>query len=360
MTIAEDFNQGTQPPTFHKVFNNWDIVTEGWFIALESKKLKKGQVRTVAVNGQKIAFFRGVSGDVYAVDAYCPHMGVDLGLGKVMGEELRCFFHHWRFDGRGECTDIPCGEPFPSRAHLNAYAIREKYGHIWVWPDSSTIDQVLEVPGLEGKQLLYKRGASYERTCHYHITMINGIDPQHLRTVHNIHIDMELAIDEVKKNHIQFTLKGKFPDATLMERVGKFFLGEEYSYSMKYADGCLAALTMMKGAKLFGRFPLPELYMLFAYSMLEKGRISVVPIYVNEKGKGVFGYLRGRFLLWLTKRFFMMLQGEDGKVYENIRFNSTALLKLDAPVARYIGYINRLKPSIWSKQSTAVSLQKTE
>ena len=51
----------------------------------------------------------------------------------------------------------------------------------------------------------------------------------------------------------------------------------------------------------------------------------------------------------MTKRGFYFLQGEDGEVYDNIRFNTDCLLPIDSPVAKYIGYINRLTPSIWSK-----------
>ncbi|MED5465348.1 MAG: aromatic ring-hydroxylating dioxygenase subunit alpha, partial [Myxococcota bacterium] len=183
-------------------------------------------------------------------------------------------------------------------------------------------------------------------------TMINGIDPQHLKTVHNIHMDMDVDIDESKANHIEITLRGKFPSTTLRERIGKQFLGDNYSYSMKYADGCLAALTVMKEAKLFGRYALPELHMYFAYSLVEKGKVSVRPIYVTERsGWGAIGALWDFLKLNMTKLLFKMLQGEDGLVYENIRFNTEAFLKLDAPIVKYLRYINRLEPSVWSQRS---------
>ena len=44
-----------------------------------------------------------------------------------------------------------------------------------------------------------------------------------------------------------------------------------------------------------------------------------------------------------------MLRGEDGEVYDNIRFKTESLLKMDLPIAQFIGYINSLKPSVWSK-----------
>lgn len=350
--MTSEYNQQSQPIRQHRIFNNWNIVTKGWYIACRSDELKENSVHSIYLNGQKLVLWRTSNG-VACTDGFCPHMGVDLAIGKVVDEKIQCFFHHWQFNKDGSCVHIPCGENPPKNLKFNSYATEEKYGHIWVWPEAETTEPVLDIPGLEGKDLIYKADQEYERTCHYHITMINGIDPQHLKTVHNISIDMDIDIDESKSNHIEFTLSGKFPTETFQERMGKFLLGEDYSYSMKYADGCLAALTMLKGARLFNKWRLPELKMLFAYSLVEKGKISVRPIFVNERSKGLLSPIFNFLKLFMTKRFFKMLQGEDGMVYENIRFNTTAFLKLDAPVVRYISYLNKLDSSIWSTSSKA-------
>lgn len=59
--------------------------------------------------GLELAVFRAVNGEVYALDAFCPHLGANLGVGgKVRGTCLECPFHSWRFNGAdGKCTDIP-------------------------------------------------------------------------------------------------------------------------------------------------------------------------------------------------------------------------------------------------------------
>ena len=43
------------------------------------------------------------------VDAYCPHLGANLGVGgRVHGNCIECPFHGWQFDGEtGQCTSIP-------------------------------------------------------------------------------------------------------------------------------------------------------------------------------------------------------------------------------------------------------------
>ena len=97
--------RGTQDN--YKVFNRTDRVVEGWYWALPSRELARGQVKAVRVAGKDLAIFRGQSGRVTVLDAHCPHMGAHLAEGRVEGDSLRCFFHHWKFDGDGRCVDVP-------------------------------------------------------------------------------------------------------------------------------------------------------------------------------------------------------------------------------------------------------------
>ncbi len=348
----ELLNQNTQPIRKHKIFNNWDVVTKGWYSTLKSSDLKKGDKKSVILNGQKLIIYRAETGRAFCLDNFCPHMGVDLTLGKVMGEDIRCFFHHWKFNSKGQCVHIPCGEEPPKKLRLNSYATQEKYGLIWVYPEAHTDEELLEVPALEGiadRDLCYKVDDIFFRKCHFHITMINGIDPQHLSTVHNININMNVDIVNTRPNHIEIALQGNFTNSNLKEKMGSLLFGKSYSYSMKYADGCLASLTMMKDSKFLNLFKMPQLHMFFSYSQHEIGNVVVRPVYVNKKGSGLLGPLKSWFKLNLTKALFKMLQGEDGQIYDNIRFNTEAFLQMDRPIVKYISYINKLEPSIWSK-----------
>ncbi len=59
--------------------------------------------------GLNLAVFRGEDGQAYALDAYCPHMGANLGAGgRVVGNCVECPFHGWQFRGdTGKCTSVP-------------------------------------------------------------------------------------------------------------------------------------------------------------------------------------------------------------------------------------------------------------
>jgi phenylpropionate dioxygenase-like ring-hydroxylating dioxygenase large terminal subunit len=90
--MVEEYNLETQPQVRHKVFNNWEVIPKGWYYLFKSAEVSKGQVKSVFVGQQKLVVFRGESGAVKVLDSFCPHMGADLKIGTVMGDNLRCFF----------------------------------------------------------------------------------------------------------------------------------------------------------------------------------------------------------------------------------------------------------------------------
>lgn len=62
--------------------------------------------------GMNLAVFRGESGRSYILDAYCPHLGANLGVGgTVDGDCIACPFHGWTFNGDdGKCVKIAYAE----------------------------------------------------------------------------------------------------------------------------------------------------------------------------------------------------------------------------------------------------------
>jgi nitrite reductase/ring-hydroxylating ferredoxin subunit len=339
-------NKNTQPLIKMKIFNNWDIISQGWYIACPSEELPKGKAKSLNLCGQRIVIFRGEDSKIRALDAYCPHLGTDLGIGRVEGNLIRCFFHHWAFDSEGKCQNIPCQSAIPEKAKLQSYATDEKYGFIWVYPNSKAPHGVVEFDELKDKSIVAIHDKAFERNCHHHICMMNGIDAQHLQTVHKLNIKMDLSLQEDESGKIiDFTLNGEFPNTTRRERLGRKIIGDNYEYTMRYADGCIGLLTIMKKVRL-----LPPLHMIYAYIPVESGRTRIQPIYIAEKRKGILGWLVTRILLLFTKLAYYFLRGEDGMIYDNIRYNPNAILNIDQPLVKYMEYINKLQPSIWSKE----------
>ena len=73
----------------------------GWYVALRSNELPKGKVEAVDVAGENLVVFRSNSGKAYALEAYCKHLGANLGIGgSVLNDKcVQCPFHGWLYDG---------------------------------------------------------------------------------------------------------------------------------------------------------------------------------------------------------------------------------------------------------------------
>lgn len=62
------------------------VYPNGWFGLLRSDLLAVGASTSVNALGQNFAIFRDEEGKVHVLDAYCSHLGANLGIGgKVRG-----------------------------------------------------------------------------------------------------------------------------------------------------------------------------------------------------------------------------------------------------------------------------------
>lgn len=94
--------------------------------------------------GSKQVAYRGESGQVHILDAYCVHMGADLSKGCVEGDSIRCPFHAWRWNGDGVCDDIPYAKRIPPKARMRSWPTMEENNLLFVWHDAEFNDPIPE------------------------------------------------------------------------------------------------------------------------------------------------------------------------------------------------------------------------
>lgn len=118
------------------------VFPNGWFSLIASREVPKGQSRSVSVLGQHFAIFRGEDGKAYILDAYCPHMGANIGVGgRVIDNCLQCPFHGWTFRGEdGKCIDIPYTKKIPDIAKTKQWPCFEANGQIMVWHHAEGVE----------------------------------------------------------------------------------------------------------------------------------------------------------------------------------------------------------------------------
>jgi 5,5'-dehydrodivanillate O-demethylase len=83
---------------------------------------------------EDFTLYRGLSGKPYLVEFRCAHRGAQLSIGKVEGEELRCLYHGWKYNGEGRCVEQPAEmKPFCDKIKLRSYPAYEYIGLIFAY-----------------------------------------------------------------------------------------------------------------------------------------------------------------------------------------------------------------------------------
>ena len=106
-------------------------VRNAWYVACWENELE-GAPLARKILGEPLVFFRDESGAPAALLDQCPHRGVPLSLGKVIGGELQCPYHGLRFDGEGTCVLNP-HVPGKSRLRTSSRRVVARHGAVWIW-----------------------------------------------------------------------------------------------------------------------------------------------------------------------------------------------------------------------------------
>jgi phenylpropionate dioxygenase-like ring-hydroxylating dioxygenase large terminal subunit len=105
-------------------------------VALSEDLAPPRPVMPVQLMGQHFVLFRDENGQLGMLDRDCPHRGADLAFGRLEDGGLRCPFHGWLFDAKGNCLQTPAepeGSRMCSRIKQAAYPVVERAGTIFAY-----------------------------------------------------------------------------------------------------------------------------------------------------------------------------------------------------------------------------------
>nr|XP_018915694.1 PREDICTED: cholesterol 7-desaturase-like isoform X2 [Bemisia tabaci] len=173
-----------------KIGNIPPVYPNGWFNILESSEVSKNQVKYVTALGENFAVFRTPEGKVHIMDAYCPHLGANMGLGGVVrGDCLECPFHGWQFDGNsGKCTSVPYSEKVPDFARVRTWKSCEVNDLIFVWYHAEGEDPTWEpqpVKQISNGDWWFIGRSEHMINAHIQEVPENGADLAHLNVIHS-------------------------------------------------------------------------------------------------------------------------------------------------------------------------------
>ena len=289
--------------------------TQSWFPVALASELAVGQVLGCEFLDGRIVLFRKEGGIAQAMSAYCPHIGADLSVGKVVGNNVQCAFHHWEYDGSGVCVKTGIGDPPPKGACLFTFPTQERFGIIWVFNGEEPLFDLpkLPYPDAQLRSRNYRLGERLH--CDPWVFAANTPDMQHLKAVHKIRFDVEDPHDLVRWHDY----------------------GHEFSYSGFHQGNVPIANTAgILGTSIFYRYGLYNGYWrcnVTGFSLPRPGQHEVFSCSLVVDGPDAERQLDDVFTI--SRRTV----GEDKDILNTIHYRQGLLTKADTSLAKFLRYL---------------------
>jgi 5,5'-dehydrodivanillate O-demethylase len=79
-----------------------------WQPVYLARDLQPGWAKRIQILSEHFTLYRGEGGEAHVVQDRCPHRNTQLSIGWIEGDDLRCFYHGWKFAPGGACLEQPC------------------------------------------------------------------------------------------------------------------------------------------------------------------------------------------------------------------------------------------------------------
>ena len=171
-----------------------------WYFAVPGEAIKRGTMTHKLLLGEPLLFGRTETGEAFALRNICPHRGVPLSAGRLLGAGenncgeavVECPYHGWQFRADGRCAEIPSLVPGQdvdvSRIRVRRYPVREVQGNIWVYmadekrSDLAPTHEPPTMPDFADQAPNIRETMIF--SCHVDHAVIGLMDPAHGPFVH--------------------------------------------------------------------------------------------------------------------------------------------------------------------------------
>lgn len=156
-----------------------------WQPVMHSHDLEAGRALPLNILDEQFTIYRGESGKPFVISSRCPHRSAPMHAGWVQGDEIRCFYHGWKFAGDGTCTEQPAERPaFCERAGIKSYPTQEYIGLIFVFFGEGEPPEMPRYPAFDSKDVVVTYD-TYKRPCSYYNNLENSGDFSHIAFTHS-------------------------------------------------------------------------------------------------------------------------------------------------------------------------------
>jgi phenylpropionate dioxygenase-like ring-hydroxylating dioxygenase large terminal subunit len=307
------------PPHFLRMPAEGDVgvFTQSWFPVALGSEVLPGQILGLDFLDGKIVVFRAPDGTVRAMSAYCPHVGADLSVGKIVDGRVQCAFHHWEYDADGYCVKTGIGDPPPKSACLFMFPVQERFGIVWVFNGEEPLFDLPQLPYADSELVstAYRFGPTLH--CDPWIFAANTPDMQHLKVVHKIKFEAEEPHELVKW----------------------YDFGFEFSYrGLHQGDVPIENTAGIRGTSVFYRWGMYDGFWrcnVTGFSLPRPGQHNVFSCSLVLAGPKSAEHLES--VLAISRRTV----GEDKDILNTIHYRQGLLTRADKSLGKFLNYIRK-------------------
>ena len=167
-----------------------ELLRRYWMPVAAVAELDDNPTKQIRLMGEDLVIYKDKSGTYGLIDLHCPHRRADLSYGWVEDCGLRCNYHGWAYDEKGNCIDQPFEETANTSAHykdrvtIKSYKVEAKAGLIWAYmgPEPAPLCPTWEPFTWENGfvQIVFS-----EVPCNWLQCQENSIDPVHFEWLHS-------------------------------------------------------------------------------------------------------------------------------------------------------------------------------
>jgi 5,5'-dehydrodivanillate O-demethylase len=115
------------------------VLRHYWHPIAAVQELEEAATKPVRLMGEDLVLYKDLSGTYGLIDRFCPHRNADLSMGFVEQCGLRCSYHGWLLDHKGDCLEAPFEDTIDKEGRLRknikttAYRVEAKAGLLWAY-----------------------------------------------------------------------------------------------------------------------------------------------------------------------------------------------------------------------------------
>ena len=146
----------------------------------------------VKLLGEELVLFRDLSGALVLLGAYCAHRRASLEYGIIQSDGIRCAYHGWCYDRRGNVIDRPA-EPIKSAPNIRHpwYPVQELGGFVFAYLGETPAPPLprYDVLVQDGYRVVERGDAEAGKAyaCNWLQGVENTTDTTHLTYLHGIY-----------------------------------------------------------------------------------------------------------------------------------------------------------------------------